>query len=53
MKRIAKLIGRALANLEEDDGVKASIKGEVEALAGEYPLYPDLQDAGAGLEARA
>jgi glycine hydroxymethyltransferase len=45
MRRIASLIGRTLENLAEDEGVKASLKGEVEALAAEYPLYPDLEDA--------
>ena len=45
MRRVAKLIGAALSNEGEDEAVKARIKGEVEALAREYPLYPDLVDA--------
>jgi glycine hydroxymethyltransferase len=48
MRRIAKLIGAALANQAEDDLVKAKLKGEVEALAGEFPLYPDWVEAPAG-----
>ena len=50
MKRIARLIGRTLANLEENESEKAAIRKEVTALAAEYPLYPDLQDAEAGIE---
>jgi glycine hydroxymethyltransferase len=53
MGRIASLIGATLANLEEDEAVKAELKGEVEALAREYPLYPDLVDEAIGVEARA
>ncbi len=48
MKRIASLIGRALANLDEDEAVKSTLRGEVEALAAEYPLYPDLVEPGVG-----
>ncbi|GJM44693.1 MAG: serine hydroxymethyltransferase [Gemmatimonadota bacterium] len=44
MKRIARLMGRTLANESEDDTVKAAIRAEVEALASEFPLYPDLVD---------
>ena len=51
MKRIARLIGRTLANLDEIEAEKAAIRRDVEALAAEYPLYPDLQDADAGREA--
>jgi glycine hydroxymethyltransferase len=53
MGRIASLIGATLANLEEDEAVKAELKGEVETLAREYPLYPDLVDEAIGVEARA
>ena len=42
MARVAKLIGRALSNESEDEDVKASIRRDVEELAREYPLYPDL-----------
>ncbi|HMB70522.1 MAG TPA: serine hydroxymethyltransferase [bacterium] len=48
MKRIARLIGQALANLDEDGDVKARILGEVRELAGEFPLYPDLVDERVG-----
>jgi glycine hydroxymethyltransferase len=42
MGRIAVLVGETLSNLEEDEAVKASLRNQVEELAGEYPLYPDL-----------
>ncbi len=42
MKRIASLMARTLANLDEDDDVKAKLKREVEELAAAYPLYSDL-----------
>ena len=48
MRRIAKLIGAALANEQEDDAVKAKLKHEVETLASEFPLYPDWVDVPAG-----
>lgn len=51
MQRVAKLIGAALANQSEDETVKARIKGDVEDLAREYPLYPDLVDAPAAVRA--
>jgi glycine hydroxymethyltransferase len=47
MRRIAQLIGRAIANESEDEGVKAKIRGEVAELVGAFPLYPDLVDADA------
>jgi glycine hydroxymethyltransferase len=50
MHRIAKLIGAAIANASEDEGTKAKLKREVEALAAEYPLYPDLVDASADVK---
>ncbi len=51
MSRIAKLIGQALVNLEEDEATKDRIRGEVKALARGFPLYPDLVDERAGVEA--
>jgi glycine hydroxymethyltransferase len=45
MRRIAKLIGQALANESGDEGVKARLKTEVRALAGEFALYPELVEA--------
>lgn len=45
MGRIAQLIGRTLSNLDEDDTAKAVLRSEVEELAREYPLYPDLVEA--------
>ena len=51
MGRIAKLIGRALSNEGEDEGVKAAIKRDVEALAAEHPLYPDLVESAADVGA--
>ncbi len=45
MTRIASLMGQTLANLDEDEGRKKALRGEVEELAAGYPLYPDLQDA--------
>jgi glycine hydroxymethyltransferase len=47
MVRIAKLIARALANEHEDDDAKAAIRRDVEALAAEHPLYPDLVETAA------
>jgi glycine hydroxymethyltransferase len=44
MGRIASLIGRTLANADESDATKAKILADVETLAGEFPLYPDLVD---------
>jgi glycine hydroxymethyltransferase len=44
MGRIASLIGRTLANADETDATKAKILADVETLAGEFPLYPDLVD---------
>jgi glycine hydroxymethyltransferase len=52
MRRIAKLIGRALSNLDEDEKVKAELKRKVEELAGEYPLYPDLVGESGRVKAR-
>jgi glycine hydroxymethyltransferase len=49
MRRIASLIGRALANESEDEGVKSKLKAEVTELAAEYPLYPDLVEETSGL----
>lgn len=48
MRTIAKLIGRALTNLEEDDAVKAQIRGEVAELARAFPLYPEMVDETVG-----
>jgi glycine hydroxymethyltransferase len=45
MRRVAKLIGAALSNASEEEAVKAKVKREVEELAREFPLYPDLVDA--------
>jgi len=45
MKRIASLMARAIANVDEDDAIKEALRGEVRELAGEFPLYPDLADA--------
>lgn len=42
MARIAGLIGRTLANTSEDETVKAKLHAEVRALAGEFPLYPEM-----------
>jgi glycine hydroxymethyltransferase len=42
MKRIASLMARTLANLDENEDVKAKIKREVEELAAAHPLYSDL-----------
>jgi len=47
MVRIAKLIARTLANEHEDDATKAAIRKDVEALAAEHPLYPDLVETAA------
>ncbi len=47
MRRIAKLIGAALANESEDEAVKARLRTDVHALAGEFPLYPDYVREGA------
>jgi glycine hydroxymethyltransferase len=44
MGRIASLIGRTLANADESDAIKAKVLADVEILAGEFPLYPDLVD---------
>jgi glycine hydroxymethyltransferase len=44
MGRIASLIGRTLANADESDATKTKILADVETLAGEFPLYPDLVD---------
>ena len=49
MRRIAKLIGQTLANQEEKEDVKARIRDAVRDLAREFPLYPDLEDAPAGV----
>jgi glycine hydroxymethyltransferase len=45
MERIATLIGRALSNSDESESVKGAVRREVEELAREYPLYPDLVEA--------
>jgi len=45
MGRIARLVGRTLANESEDDDVKAKLRRDVEELARAFPLYPDLVDA--------
>ena len=45
MRKIAALMSRTIANTEEDDAVKAQIRGEVHELAGAFPLYPDLADS--------
>ncbi len=47
MRRIAKLIGRTLANESEDEGVKGRLLADVRALAAEFPLYPDYVGEGA------
>jgi glycine hydroxymethyltransferase len=44
MRRIAKLIGAAIANEAEDEGVKARLREEVRELSRSFPLYPDLVD---------
>jgi hypothetical protein len=41
MRRIAKLIGRTLANESEEEGEKGRVLADVRALAAEFPLYPD------------
>jgi glycine hydroxymethyltransferase len=51
MRTIASLIGRTLSNLEEDEGVKEKLKGEVRELADAFPLYPGLLDARTSVEA--
>lgn len=48
MRRIAKLIARALGNAAEDEAVKSSIRADVHALAAEFPLYPDYVEETAG-----
>jgi glycine hydroxymethyltransferase len=53
MRRIAKLIGRTIANESEDESVKAKIRGEVSELVGAFPLYPDLVDETARAGARS
>ena len=45
MQRIARLIGRTLANLEENEAEKKAIRGEVEALAGEFDAIADQMAA--------
>jgi glycine hydroxymethyltransferase len=53
MRRIAKLIGRTIANKSEDESVRAKIRGEVSELVGAFPLYPDLVDETARVGARS
>jgi glycine hydroxymethyltransferase len=48
MRTVAGLIGRALANLDEDDAVKEKLRGEVRELTAAFPLYPDLVGDPAG-----
>ncbi|MAF26608.1 MAG: serine hydroxymethyltransferase [Gemmatimonadota bacterium] len=51
MRRVASFVGRALANLDEDERTKGRIAADVRELAGEFPLYPDLEDSGSPVEA--
>lgn len=52
MKRIAGLMARTIANVDEDESIKETLRGEVRELAGEFPLYPDLADAPSGAPVR-
>ncbi len=45
MRRIARLIGRALANTSEDESEKNAIRAGVRELAGEFALYPEWVEA--------
>jgi glycine/serine hydroxymethyltransferase len=41
MRRIADIMDRAIAAKDDEAGL-ARLRGEAEALAKEFPLYPDL-----------
>jgi glycine/serine hydroxymethyltransferase len=45
MERIAELIGAVLA-APEDGAVRARVRADVRALAGEFPLYPATANRG-------
>ncbi|HET9887006.1 MAG TPA: serine hydroxymethyltransferase [bacterium] len=44
MRRIAQLIGQAIANTAEDESVKARLRQDVRELSRAFPLYPDFVD---------